>query len=177
MAEGLFEQLEKIKKQGKGLPPVHLWNPERVYDIDIRIDMEGRWFHEGGEIKRLALIKLFASVLKKEDESYFLVTPVEKARIQVDDVPFLIVEMEVDRKKSGIVFRTNLDELVSLSATHPVVLREGLNGQSLPYVAVRDGLLARLNRNVYYQAIELAIEKDGKFYLSSEGDEFCIGSL
>ena len=94
MSQDLISQLQALQKEGKSKPPIHLWKPERVYDIDIRIDSEGRWFHEGSEIKRIQLVKLFASVLLFEDGHYFLVTPIEKARIQVEDVPFLIVEFQ-----------------------------------------------------------------------------------
>jgi len=176
MSDNLLAQLKKLKLESMGLPPVHLWNPEHIYDIDIRIDKDGHWFHEGDEIKRKQLVNLFASVLKKEDDEYFLITPVEKARIQVEDVPFIIVEMEINN--SSIIFRTNLDELVELSKEHPITLDDnGVAEQALPYVEIRNGLRARLNRNVYYQAVELAEERDQKLFLQSEQGEFCIGEL
>lgn len=174
MTQDLISQLKALEADGKGMPPVHLWKPERVYDIDIRIDREGRWFHEGSEIKRKPLVKLFASVLLHEEGQYYLVTPVEKARIQVEDVPFLIVEFQ--QSKSGFVFRTNLDELIELSEKHPIELRKTELGE-LPYIKVRADLWARFNRNVYYQIVELAEEKDTKICISSQGSDFVVGRL
>lgn len=179
MSENLLKQLQALENEAKGMPPVHLWNPEHVYNFDMRIDKEGRWFHEGSEIKRIKLVKLFASVLKNDNESYSLVTPVEQARIQVEDVPFIIVEME--KNAQGFVFRTNLDELVQLSEEHPIELRSSnllANEEGeLPYIKVRSNLWARFNRNVYYQAIEVAEEKEGKLVLKTRDKEFCIGKL
>ena len=118
-------------------------------DIDIRIAGDGTWFHEGCPIGRLPLVKLFASVLRREDGDYWLVTPVEKARITVDDVPFIAVEMEAegDGKAQRLRFRTNLDEWVSADAAHPLAFR-ALPGSEdkAPYLTVRDGLEARVAR-------------------------------
>ncbi len=182
MTDSLLKQLEQIQKNSKGFPPVHLWNPGHVYDFDMRIDQEGQWFHEGTKINRLSLVKLFASILKKEGDEYFLVTPEEKARIRVEDVPFMVVEMEFNQAGKQLLFRTNLDEVVLLSKQHELLLRSSGTGsvtssQQLPYINVRSGLLARFNRNVYYQAIECAQERQGMFYLSSEGSHFCVGVL
>ena len=175
MPDNLLSQLESLENKDD-FPPVHLWNPERVYDFDMRIDKDGRWIHEGSEIKRIKLVKLFASVLKKEGEDYYLVTPVEKARIQVEDVPFLIVEIEAQQYKT--ICRTNLDELIVLSNEHPLTLEaNSVSEEVLPYVDVRSGLKARFNRNVYYQAIELAEERGGKFYLKGVDGEFCVGEV
>jgi uncharacterized protein len=121
---------------------------------------------------------LFASILKKEGDDYFLVTPIEKARIQVEDVPFVVVEMELNFQKQQILFRTNLDEVLVLSEEHYLVLKPSeLSEQELPYLHVRNGLFARFNRSVYYQAIEQAQEKQGRLYLSSAGESFCIGTI
>ena len=172
MAEDLISQIQKLKDEGNSLPPVHLWNPERVYDFDMRIDRQGRWFHEGQEIKRIKLAKLFSTVLKKEGDDYFLVTPVEKARIQVEDVPFLVVEFQ--QSASGFVFRTNLDDLVELSIKNPIELRNSNLGE-LPYIKVRADLWARFNRNVFYQIVELASESNGKLVIEGSGQGFVIG--
>lgn len=174
MPDNLFKQLQDLENEGRVKPPVHLWNPEHVYDFDLRIDKHGRWFHEGSEIKRIKLVKLFANVLKKEGENYYLVTPVEKAKIQVEDVPFLIVEME--KNDQGFIFRTNLDEFILLSQEHPIQLRKSELGE-LPYINVRNNLWARFNRNVYYQAVELAEEKEGSLFLKTEQQVFCIGII
>src|ERR1041385_899935 len=102
------------REGGKGLPPVHLWNPPFCGDIDMRIASDGTWFYLKTPIGRPALVKLFASVLKREGEKYFLVTPVEKCGIEVDDVPFLAVELAVARGEQGqaLSFRTNVDDWV-----------------------------------------------------------------
>ena len=118
-------------------------------DIDIRIAGDGTWFHEGCPIGRLPLVKLFASVLRREDADYWLVTPVEKARIVVDDVPFIAVEMEAvgDGEAQRLRFRTNLDEWVDVGDTHPLAFRPRPGSdEKAPYLTVRDGLEARVGR-------------------------------
>src|SRR3954470_19610276 len=99
---------------GKGLPPVHLWNPPFCGDLDMRIASDGLWFYQGTPIGRPALVRLFSTILKREDGKYFLVTPVEKVGIVVDDAPFLAVEMQKEQGPSGTVlrFRTNVDDWV-----------------------------------------------------------------
>ena len=132
-------------------------------DIDIRIAGDGTWFHEGCPIGRLPLVKLFASVLRREDGDYWLVTPVEKARIVVDDVPFIAVEMESegDGEAQRLRFRTNLDEWVSADAAHPLAFRS-LPGsdEKAPYLTVRGGLEARVARAAYYPLVELCVERE-----------------
>jgi len=182
MSESLFERLQVISSEKGiskgGIPPVHLWNPDRIYDIDIKIDAEGCWFHEGSEIKRIQLVKLFASILKKEGDDYFLVTPVEKARIHVEDVPFIVVEMEYSQVEDKFFFRTNLGDVVEMSDQHTISLNKtAIAEQKLPYLLIRSGLLARLNRNVYYQAIELAEQIGDKLFLKTQDFVFCIGEL
>ena len=149
--------------------------------FDIRIAADGRWFHEGDEIRRIELVKLFASVLMKDKTGdYWLVTPVEKGRITVDDAPFIVSEMLVssgaDPQSNEIHFRTNLDENIALDAAHPILLRftDGLQGLR-PYVEVRNGLLARLSRPVYYQLANYA-EKgpDGRLGVWSHKQFFAL---
>ena len=137
-------------------------------DIDIRIAGDGTWFHEGCPIGRLPLVKLFASVLTRDDDGdYWLVTPVEKARIRVDDVPFVAVELEAhgSGEAQRLRFRTNLDEWVSAGAAHPLAFR-ALPGsrEKAPYLGVRDGLEARVARAAYYALVELCVERaiDGR---------------
>ena len=146
-------------------------------DIDIRIGGDGTWFHEGCPIGRLPLVKLFASVLRRDDDGdYWLVTPVEKARITVDDVPFVAVELEAEGSGEAqrLRFRTNLDEWVSVGSAHPLAFRP-LPGaaEKAPYLAVRDGLEARVARAAYYALVELCVERaiDGRTVLGvwSEG--------
>ena len=140
-------------------------------DIDIRIASDGTWFHEGCPIGRLPLVKLFASVLRREDDGdYWLVTPVEKARIAVDDVPFVAVELEADGsgQAQALRFRTNLDEWVSADSAHPLAFRPLPGSQErAPYLTVRGGLEARVARAAYYALVELCIERtiDGRTVL------------
>ncbi len=141
-----------------GAPPVPLCG-----DIDIRIARDGTWFHEGGPIGRLPLVKLFASVLRRDEAGdYWLVTPVERARIAVEDVPFIAVELEAEGagEAQRLRFRTNLDEWVSLDRAHPLVLRSrpGLD-EKAPYLAVREGLEARIGRAAYYALVERCVER------------------
>ena len=140
---------------------------ERVYNM--RIDRDGVWHHEGRPIARMPLVKLFASVLRREaDGDYWLVTPVERGRIEVEDAPFVVVEMAVEGAERGqtIRMRTNLDEWVTVGPDHPLCLRFPKTGPAsdpLPYVDVRPGLEGRLLRTVYYQLVELcdSHETDG----------------
>jgi uncharacterized protein len=132
----------------------------------LRIARDGRWWHEGRPIERLALVKLFASVLRRApDGSYWLVTPVERGRIEVEDAPFVAVELAVDGAAAlqQIRLRTNLDEWVTLGPDHPLRLRrsaaQGGDVALVPYVELRAGLEARLARTVYYQLVELGEER------------------
>ncbi len=140
-------------------------------DLDIRIARDGTWFHQGSVIHRKALVKLFASVLRRDGEgAYWLQTPVEKGRISVEDVPFVAVELSVKGRDRGqtLSFRTNLDDWVEAGAAHPLRIAAGAaqnadegNGDERagprPYIEVRDGLEARILRPVYYELAELAV--------------------
>ena len=149
--------------------------------FDIRIATDGRWFHDGGEIRRIELVKLFASVLMRDKTGdYWLVTPVEKGRITVDDAPFIVCEMFVssgaDPRSNEIHFRTNLDENIALDAAHPILLRPADDLQDFrPYIEVRNGLLAKLSRPVYYQLAEY-VEKgaDGRLGVWSHKQFFAL---
>ncbi|MCL4409483.1 DUF1285 domain-containing protein [Aliidiomarina haloalkalitolerans] len=153
--------------------PVEKWDPPFCGDIDIRIESDGRWFYMGSPITRQALVKLFATVLKKENDEYFLVTPVEKVRIQVVDLPFVITEwdqVELEGKEPWLRVHTNIGERYVLSAAHPLCVHE-----KLPAVEIRDQLLARVHRNVYYQWADLAqIDDNGNFYLTSGTERFVL---
>ena len=151
------------------------------HQFDIRIAADGRWFHEGDEIRRIEMIKLFASVLMRDKTGdYWLVTPVEKGRITVDDAPFIICEMLVSSgagpRSNEIHFRTNLDESVILDAAHPILLLSPDYSQGFrPYIEVRNGLLAKLSRPVYYELAEQA-EKgpDGRLGVWSQNQHFAL---
>jgi hypothetical protein len=184
--DSLFADLLASQQQSaSSLPPVHLWHPEFSGDIDIRVDREGRWFHEGGEIKRPALVKLFASILLCEEGSYFLVTPVEKWRIQVEVAPLFVVGATREQRdgKQAIVLTTRTENVVVVDAQHP--LRVELmpdSGQPLPLVTVRDNLTALISRNVFYQLVEWAAEESdiiegAELSLSSMGQRFSLGRV
>jgi hypothetical protein len=168
-------RLQEIAAQieAKTQPPVNLWKPKEVGAIDIRIDSNGFWFHEGEPILRDKLVALFASILWHENDQYYLVTPAEKLSIVVEDTPFLIHQME--RADDKWVAVTNTHEQVIIGDQHPVTLRQ-YQGHWLPYVNVRYDLWARLNRSVYYQwvieAMELAGEDSDDLWLQSGSYRF-----
>ncbi|HEY9213777.1 MAG TPA: DUF1285 domain-containing protein [Ancylobacter sp.] len=143
------------------LVPLERWNPPDCGEIDIRIDVEGVWHHAGTPIRRLGLVKLFASVMRREGERYVLVTPVEKLGIQVEDAPFLAVDMAGEGEGETLIFRTNLDEAVRCDAAHPLRFDARPDSEELrPYIYVRRGLWARLTRSVFYELVERAQERE-----------------
>ena len=165
----------------KGLPPVHLWNPPFCGDLDMRIASDGTWFYLKTPIGRPALVKLFASVLKREGEKYFLVTPVEKCGITVDDAPFLAVELKVEqaRLRRILHFRTNVDDWVACDAEHALRFTpEPETGGLKPYLHVRRGLWAKVTRALFYDLVELGEERaiDGvaMFGIASAGEFFAM---
>jgi hypothetical protein len=143
---------------GKGPPPVHLWDPAYCGEINMRIAADGTWFYQGTPIGRPALVKLFASILKREGGKYFLVTPVEKCGIVVDDAPFMAVELRVDDRgaRQQLCFRTNVDDWVACGAGHPLRFEpESATGGLKPYVHVRRDLWAKVTRAVFYDLVDL----------------------
>lgn len=168
--------------QFRGPAPVHLWNPAHCGSIDIRIDRAGAWHHEGRPIRRDALVKLFSTVLRREpDGSYVLVTPAEKLTIRVDDVPFLAVELVVASEQEGaeagqvIVLRTNVGDVVTVDAEHPLRVACDADGGLVPYVRVRGGLEARLARSVVHELSSYFEERGENVGVVSRGDFFVIG--
>jgi uncharacterized protein len=160
----------------KGPPPVEKWNPPFCGDLDMRIAADGTWFYLKTPIGRPALVKLFASVLKREGGKYFLVTPVEKCGISVDDVPFLAVELNVEDSSAGRVlnFRTNVDDWVACGPQH--VLRfepEAKTGGLKPYLHIRRDLWAKVTRALFFELVELgeerAVDGEAMFGVASAG--------
>ncbi|HWL30861.1 MAG TPA: DUF1285 domain-containing protein [Xanthobacteraceae bacterium] len=161
--DGIARHLRPSHGTGTGGAPVHLWNPPFCGDLDMRIAADGTWFYMKTPIGRPALVKLFASVLKREGEKYFLVTPVEKCGIAVDDAPFMAVELRVDDGDRGRVlhFRTNVDDWVACDADHALRFEpEPDTGGMKPYLHVRDGLWAKVTRALFYDLVELGEERD-----------------
>jgi len=166
---------------GKGPPPVERWNPPFCGDLDMRIGTDGTWFYLKTPIGRPALVKLFASVLKREGDRYFLVTPVEKCGIQVEDAPFLAVEMKIEEQTTGRIlhFRTNVDDWVACGPEHPLRFEpEPGTGGLKPYLHVRRDLWAKLTRALFFDLVELGEERDvaGKpmFGVVSMGNFFAM---
>jgi len=157
----ILSELEKVKDLDR--PPVHLWHPENVKDIEMVIRKDGVWEYMSGPILRQRLVRLFSTVLRKDpDGHYYLVTPVEKCRIQVEDAPFIGVLLEQDGsgEEQVLSLTTNMAEKVNIDTDHPLsVLIDEATGEPSPYVEIRDGLNARLNRNVYYQLMDLVVEQ------------------
>jgi hypothetical protein len=165
----------------KGPPPVHLWNPPFCGDLDMRIASDGTWFYLKTPIGRAALVKLFASVLKREGDEYFLVTPVEKCGITVEDAPFLAVELKAEQGKQGqlLHFRTNVDDWVACGREHALRFEpEPETGGLKPYLHVRRDLWAKVTRALFYDLVELGEERDiggeRMFGVASEGEFFAM---
>ena len=174
---GLLKELGRYEPEGK--PPVDQWQPSRVTDIDMNIDGEGQWFFEGSAIMRPRLIRLFASVLRRDNDEYFLVTPVEACRIRVADVPFTVVlaDVESDGASDGyqsVTVTTNVGDTFTIDQQHP--LRVGQTGPSkgLLYTHVRSGLEAKLNRSSYYEVMNrVELDKEtGRYVIRSAGKAF-----
>lgn len=180
--ENLLSQAGRFEA-GK-LPPVDQWNPAFCGDMDLRIARDGTWYHEGRAFQREALVRLLSSILKKEGAEYFLVSPVEKIRIQVEDVPFVVVGMteEHDVDPPVLIFRTLTQDIVRLDADHPLrVQTDPVTGEPRPYILVRGGMEARIHRPVFYELVERGRESlvNGGRHLvvDSGGLTFDLGSL
>jgi hypothetical protein len=156
--------------------------PRDCGHFDIRIARDGSWFYRGTPIKRASLVRLFSTVLRREAGEYWLVTPAERGRITVEDVPFIAVELtrEGEGADQSLILRTNIDETVTIDAAHPLRV-EGAAEEPRPYVAIRDGLEARLARPVFYELVELGCEErvgDTTLYgVWSKGTFFPLGRL
>lgn len=179
MAGDLLAQVESLLKAGGNAPPpLHEWNPPLSGDIDIHIARDGAWYHEGEIFQRQSLVRLFCSLLKREGDDYFLVTPVEKWRLRVEDAPFAAIDCEVvgEGGQQQLVFITNVDDRVLCDAAHPLrVATDTESGEPSPYVMVRDGLEARMARSVFYRLVDRAVERDGVLGVWSGGQFFPLG--
>lgn len=160
----------KAQAPGRGLPPVHLWNPPHCGEIDIVIRKDGLWFHEGSPIGREALVRLFSTVLRLDPDGYHLVTPVEKMKITVEDAPFIAVR--VDRVGEALKFLTNVGDEVEAGPENAIrVAVDPASGEPRPYLHVRRGLEARIARPVFYELVEMAEERD-----TPEGPQLGVAS-
>ncbi|UMA64984.1 DUF1285 domain-containing protein [Roseivivax marinus] len=166
---------------GKGLPPVDKWTPDLSGTMDIRIARDGTWYHEGGPIRRAGLVKLFSSILKREGDAYFLVTPVEKWRIEVEDAPFVATDVEIEGAGDGqaLTFTTHVGDRVVAGPDHAIrVTRDPETGEPSPYVHVRGGLEALIDRKTFYRlaGVGEVAERDGSdwFGVWSDGAFFAM---
>lgn len=172
-AEGLAAAAQVAGRRGP--PPVHLWNPPFCGDLDIRIARDGTWFYLGTPIGRTPLVRLFASILKREGDSYFLVTPVEKVGIRVDDAPFVAVDFTAmgAGPDQRLTFETNVGDETVAGPGNPIrVTRDPATGEPAPYVHVRRGLEALIDRKSFYRLVDLGVERDGAFGVWSGGAFF-----
>jgi uncharacterized protein len=174
-----LDSLAMALSKARTPPPVHLWDPPFCGDIDMRIASDGSWHYQGSPIGRAAMVRLFASVLKREDDKYFLVTPVEKLGIKVDDAPFLAVVLETPNQTPDqtLVFRTNVDDLVTCDSEHQLRFEpESGTGGIKPYLHVRRDLWALVTRSLFLDLVALGEvrELDGRrmFGLASAGQFF-----
>ncbi len=179
---GLEALISRAARAGKGAAPVDKWNPDFCGDLDMEIKADGTWFYMGTPIGRMPLVQLFSSVLRKdEDGNTYLVTPVEKVGIRVEDAHFLAVEMDVSGSGEGqvLTFRTNVGDVVEAGPEHPLrFVDEDETGGLKPYLHVRGRLEALVARPVMYQLAEIGeeIDVDGRamFCLRSKGEIFPV---
>jgi hypothetical protein len=172
---GLASVAEAAKQApGRGLPPVHLWNPAHCGDIDILIRRDGTWLHENSPIGRPELVRLFSTVLRKDPDGYCLVTPVEKLSIRVEDLPFRAVA--VTDVGDALSFTTDVGDVVEAGPDHPIrVDTDPATGEPSPALHVRADLWARIARAVFYELVERAAVEEGRLVVRSRGEAFALG--
>jgi len=144
--------------KGRGIPPVHLWNPPHCGDLDIRISRDGTWFYMGTPIGRPELVRLFSTILRKDGESYVLVTPVEKVGITVEDAPFVAVDFELEGSGQAqtLTFTTNVADTVKAGPDAPIrIERDPKTGEPSPYVRIRANLDALIDRKSFYRLVDI----------------------
>ncbi len=164
-ADGIAQAAKTAGK--KGPPPVHLWNPEFCGDLDMRIARDGTWFYLGTPIGRMPLVKLFSSIIRKDGDDYFLVTPMEKVGITVEDAPFVAIDFDVNGvgKDQTISFTTQVDDTAVAGPDHPIrVVRDAKTGEPSPYVLIRANLEALIDRKSFYRLVDIGAhaEFDGQ---------------
>ncbi len=171
--DGLAASVKAAKT--RGLPPVHLWNPPFCGDLDIRIAKDGTWSYLGSPINRVELVKLFSSILKKEEGRYFLVTPAEKVGITVEDAPFVAVDFEHEGQGEAqrLTFTTQVGDTAIAGPDHPIrIVLNTETDEPSPYILVRANLEARIDRKSFYRLVEIAGHHDGWFGVWSDGQFF-----
>lgn len=170
-AEGLAASARAAKT--RGLPPVEKWNPPFCGDLDMEIKRDGTWFYMGTPIGRPELVKLFSTILWREGDKYFLVTPVEKVGIKVEDAPFVAVDFDSDG--DALTFETNVGDTAVAGPDHPIrVERDPETGEPAPYVLIRRNLEALIDRKSFYRLVDLGVHHEGWFGVWSKGAFFGI---
>ncbi|WP_208354066.1 DUF1285 domain-containing protein [Pseudaestuariivita rosea] len=171
-AESLAASAKAASKTG--IPPVHLWNPPFCGDLDMQIRRDGTWFYNGTPIGRPALVRLFSSILRRDGDDYFLVTPVEKVGIRVEDAPFVAIDFE--QVEDGLQFVTNVGDSVVAGPDHPIrVTMDDSTGAPAPYILIRANLEALIDRKSFYRLVELGqtARHDGEDWFGvMSGDTF-----
>lgn len=183
--ESLAQQVEPLRQKNASLPPVESWHPEFSGDIDIRIARDGQWYFKGAPIERQSFVTLFSTILRKDDDAdYYLVTPVEKWRIRVDDVPFVAhsLSAEGQGKDQRLSFVTNAGDTIVLGVDHPLEVKTHVEtAEPSPYIRVRRNLYALIERSTFYHLVELAVSREGskgnELGVWSEGNFYPIGTL
>ena len=165
-AEGIAASAQAAQA-GKGLPPVHLWDPPFCGDLDMRIARDGTWFYQGTPIGRAPLVRLFSTILKLEDDKYFLVTPVEKVGITVEDAPFVAVDF--NQRGADLVFETNVGDTVTAGPDNAIRMNFAADGEPAPYIHVRSGLEALIDRKSFYRLVEIGTHEGDMFGVRSGG--------
>lgn len=178
-SQDILSSITDLQKQYENsLPPVDSWNPPLNGDLDMRIDREGRWYYQGGELTRTAMVKMFSSILKREGDDFYLLTPVEKWRIDVEVAPFLMVSMRVENRGASdqlVVLQTNVGNEVLLSEENPLWFSESDRGEQLPMVEVRSGLTGLLSRALFYELVDALAQEEGeRYYIISSGKRFWL---
>ncbi|TMM52462.1 DUF1285 domain-containing protein [Sulfitobacter sabulilitoris] len=174
-ADSLVASIKATKT--RGLPPVEQWDPPFCGDLDMQIKRDGTWFYQGTPIGRPGLVKLFSSILKKEGDKYFLVTPVEKVGLTVEDAPFVAVDFDADGAGEDqiLTFVTHVDDVAVAGPDHPIrVERDPETGEPSPYILVRRNLEALIDRKSFYRLVDLGAHHDGWFGLWSGGTFFPV---
>jgi hypothetical protein len=178
-AEGIAAAARTAGRRGPA--PVHLWNPPFCGDLDMRIARDGTWYYLGTPIGRKPLVRLFSSILKREGDRYFLVTPVEKVGITVEDAPFVAIDFTAEGagRAQRLTFTTHVEDSVAAGPDHPIrVTRDAISGEPAPYVHVRGhlhgGLEALIDRKSFYRLVDLGCEEGGQFGIWSGGAFFAF---
>ncbi len=173
-----FDDIARLAQQ-RNLPPVEQWHPKASSDSKMQILSDGRWFHDGSEIKRKSMIRAFSSLLRKDEDGYWLVTPYEKQSIIVDDSPFIAVEMHSngDAKTRNISMRLNTDDIIAINKEHPILLFPS-GTDHIPYILVRQGLYAKCTRSITYELYDIGIKEQNlntdNIVIWSDGECFSL---